>query len=216
MSPNQFILYAVIIGSLSSCATTLPVDDTTQVNDPRILAQEQWSRCAHFPSVELVEITTSGQLLVRDKITSNPPTRYFRCISAVAYEQVIAGRRDASDVVRYAFFTEKPPPRGPLSEIGELLPSSVKQFDAGQDVTFFYGLEGLNSRREVAVVWLAPQGVYRRTTQFIGPTRPRFQWSWRTDQIELPEDRSGIWSVRMFIEGRPAGEYQFQVLNGKV
>lgn len=215
MSSNRFILGAVIIGALASCETTAPVNDTTPMNDPGTLAQEQWDSCSHFSSVELVEITASGQLLVRDKVTSSPPTRYFRCISAVAYKQVLARRRDATDVVRYAFFTEKSPPRGPLSEIGELLPSSVKQFDAGQDVTFFYGLEALDSRLEVTLVWYAPQGAYWRTTQFIGPTRPRFQWSWRTNQIELPQDRPGVWSVRMFVEGRPAGEYQFQVLNGK-
>lgn len=216
MCPLRSILTVIIIGALSSCTTAPPVIDSTPVNDPRSLSREQWDSCSHFPSVELVEITSSGQLIVREKHGSQPPNDYLRCVNAVANKQVLSGRRDARDVVRYAYFTKNRPAGGSLSDIGESLPVSVKQFEPNQIVTFFYGLEGLDVQVEITLVWNSPQGAPWRTTQFIGPTGSSYQWTWRTDQIKLPEDRPGLWSVRMFIQGFPAGEYQFQVLKPNV
>ncbi len=216
MCSHRFILTAIILGALSSCATAPPANDPTSANDPRNLAQEQWDSCSHFPSVTLVEITSSGQLIVRESSQSSPPNKYLRCVSAVAYKQVLSGRRNASDVVRHAIFITNLPARGTLSDVGGSMPASVKQFDPDQDVTFFYGLEGLDVRVKVTLVWNAPQGMYRRTTKFVGPTGPIHEWTWATDRIELPDGRPGLWSVQMFIQGFPAGEYQFQVLKPKV
>lgn len=216
MFSYRFILSTLILGALSSCATAPPVNDATPANDPRSLAQEQWDNCSHFPSVELVEITSAGQLIVRDKQHSFPRLAYSRCVISVAAKQVFDGRRDPRDIVRYAYFTNKPPPRGSISVIAGQLPVWANQFDPEQGVTFFYALMGLNERVKVTLVWHTPQGgVYSSTTQFVGPTGPNARWTWRTKRIALPKGRPGSWSVQMFIQGLPAGEYQFQVLKPK-
>lgn len=216
MYSHRLLLIAIVFVALSSCAAAPTAGVRAPLNDPRSLAQEQWDSCSHFPSVELVEITSSGQLIVREKHASQPPNAYLRCISAVASKQALIGRREARDVVRHAYFTKNPPARESLSDVGGPLPVATKQFEPGQDITFFYGLEGLDVEVKVTLVWNSPQGAFWRTTEFIGPTDPSYEWTFSTDQIQLPEGLPGLWSVRMLIQGQYAGEYQFQVLKPKI
>jgi hypothetical protein len=199
----------IVLAVLTACSAR------PAVNDPRSLAQEQWDKCSDVPSVQFVEITDAGQLIVREENASQPVYEYSHCVDAVAYKQIIDGRRDARDVVRHAYFTKVSSVRGPLSDIGGSLPESATQFENDQDVTFFYAVEGPSVWIDIQLDWLSPQGAFRRTLETLKPVGPTYGWTWSANRIKLPADRMGVWTVQMFIENHLAGEYEFRVLEPK-
>lgn len=217
MTLAHLALSAVIAGALSSCATTQSTYSTALRSDPKILAQEQWDRCSHFPSVQLVNISNSGQLIIREKSGSSPPPNYLQCVNTVALKQFISNRRDASGIIRHAFFTDAPPHRDDLTATAGQIPAYIQQFEPGSNVTFFYGIEALEEEVELTIIWNAPPRKHwqRTINHSIGPADSRYEWYWGTDQIELPKDRPGLWSVKFLIQGQDAGEYQFQALKTK-
>lgn len=217
MTLFRLTLSVVIVGTLSSCMTTQPTNSTALPSDPKFLAQEQWDQCSHFPSVQLVEISNAGQLIIREKSGSSPPPDYLRCVNSAALRQFISNRRDASGIIRHAYFTNARPERDGLTSAAGQIPVSIKQFEPRSNVTFFYGIEALENEVELTIVWNAPPSSkwQRAINHTIGPAGSGYEWSWGTDRIELPNDRPGLWSVRLFIQGRDAGEYQFQALKTK-
>ncbi len=212
MAARGTALAVLAVGALSAC--TMPTTESAkpQTVDPRILAQEQWNACSHFPSVKLVEITDAGKLVVRETAASQPPNAYLRCVSHAALKQVLDGRRDGRDIVRRAYFTDAPSVDGPLSSIAGPLPRTVIEFEPGSDVTFFYDLEGLDRAIQVGLEWHGPGTLFWRTHQMAGPTGATYQGTFSTHRITLPRNQPGLWSVRLSIEGQSAGTYEFRVL----
>lgn len=196
---------AVILAAASSCATAPPEISPAQ------LAQEQWQSCSNFPSVELINITSSGKILVREKHASTPPEEYLRCVTAVKYKQVLSEQLDARNIVETAYLTDTPPDRHSLTHGAPHLPVRAERFSTGEYAYFFYWLEHLDQRLEVIVEWHGPEGVYQRNTMHIGPTRLAYRGTWSTDSILLPLGREGQWHVQMFVGGFFAGQYEFLV-----
>lgn len=194
---------------LSACASTSTFDD------PKVLAREQWETCAATTdSVELMEITATGKILYRDKHAAAPIERFQVCLGSIAYKQIIAGRRDAQVVIMSAYFTTDP--QRVVSGIMGPFPARQNRFVLGSDAVFVYSVPGTRQRLEVRHEWFSPDGPYTISRKRYGPTAARFQSIWGSDRVLLlPSAPTGTWRLRLFIEGRSAGEYTFEVIRAK-
>jgi hypothetical protein len=208
----------LILTILAGCATTEEIketDSTVQFHGikptPKELAQEQWDRCNHFPSVVLVEITQTGELLVREKHTSGPPQDYVRCINAVEFEQVLAGKKDAARLLQRAYFTNKPPGGGWLYQ--STYPPPAERVGIDEQITFFYLIKNPGRAFRIKIEWIGPDGKsarpYVRRHRIEDRLFPSF-WSTATlpRQIRSP----GLWTAKVYIEKLLAGEFEVELL----
>ena len=152
----RFAAVLTAISVLSGCAGT----GKERVRLTEIeLANRQWQLCSHFPTVELVDITAEGKLLVRDTSYSSPPIDFLRCTARVAYGQLQTGDRDAKTLIRDAYFTNAKPERSYLYKPSGHFPIKIVQFKSRQPVYFFFVVEvPSNAPARVSFEWTSPSG----------------------------------------------------------
>jgi hypothetical protein len=159
----------------------------------------------------LVEITQTGELLVREKHTSGPPQDYVRCINAVEFEQVLAGKKDAARLLQRAYFTNKPPGGGWLYQ--STYPPPAERVGIDEQITFFYLIKNPGRAFRIKIEWIGPDGKsarpYVRRHRIEDRLFPSF-WSTATlpRQIRSP----GLWTAKVYIEKLLAGEFEVELL----
>lgn len=201
----------VLILFLTGCAGTGSKVNSYQT--PESLAKMQWQACSHFPSVELVEITLHGKVLVRDSSYSSPPVDFDRCLASVAYQQVLDGDRNARSLVRDAYFIDARPERAYLYKPSGHFPEAVDQFTADQFVYFFFALDAPSAIPVyISSEWTSPSGEIIRKDPKSIVSKGAAARRWAVEQLNLPGKTKGRWSVKLLIENRDAGEYYFTVL----
>lgn len=207
---DQYFSILLIVLVVSGCAATSMQSKTYHAAED--LAQQQWQSCSHYPSVELVEITAQGNLLVRDRHYSSPPVLYQRCIAGVAYQQVLSGQRNAKSLIRDAYFIDTEPDRDYLYKPSGHFPDVIRDFSAGQAVYFFFVMDAPNTATvSVSFDWKSPSGLIIRT----GPRKiqsPRAAArKWTHERFIAADATRGLWSVRLYIDSFDAGEYYFTI-----
>jgi len=189
-----------------------PGSNQVKFESAESLAKKQWQACSYFPSVELVEITAQGEVMVRDLHYSSPPIDFQRCLARLAYRQVMSGKRNAQSLIRDAYFTDSKPVREYLFKPSGHFPVAVDRFSPNQSVYFFFVMDAPSVVPvRISFDWSSPSGKSFRT-----PPRPiRIKGAaarrWSFEKFNLPSDATGRWSARLFIENIDAGEYFFTV-----
>ena len=188
--------------------------ETTVVSldTPENLAKLQWEACSDAPSVELVEITPAGEIIIKVADYSSPPADYLRCLATVAYQQVVDGKRNAQSLIRDIFFIDTRPTRSYLYKPSGHYPEAVELFASDQHAYLFVVISAPYAYPvNVSSVWTSPTGeVYRKE-----PRKLRSKGSnhrrWFVEQLVESDKSLGQWSVKLLIEGRDAGDYSFEV-----
>lgn len=206
-----FIITLHLLLVTAGCATSGNNQDKYEA--PENLAKRQWQECSHYPSVELVEITTQGKLLVRDLHYSSPPVDFLRCIARVAYGQVLSGKRDAQSLIRDAYFVDAKPDREYLFKPSGHFPEQINVFSSEQAVYFFFVIEAPSDTPvRVSVEWSKPSGERIHTLPGKVMTSSAAARKWSFEQLNRTNKVKGRWSVRLFIDEFDAGEYFFDVV----
>lgn len=206
----EYSLIFLLFLCLAGCAGT--GSKQVRYDKPKQLAQKQWQNCSHFPTVQLVDITDAGKVMVRDLSYSSPPVAFQRCLASVAYRQVLAGKRDAQSLVRDAYFIDTRPRRAYLFKPSGHYPPEVDQFSPDQFVYFFFTFEAPNTTpAHVSSVWTSPSGeiIRKEPRQILSKGAAARRWA--VEQLIKTDKTRGRWSVNLFIENRAAGEYFFSV-----
>ncbi len=202
----------VLVSALGACAAGGPDRASPRDLSPRQLAQEQWDECATSPSLVLSEISEDGRLYYRERDASTPTTAFQRCIAFVAYRQVDAGERPAKDIVHRAYFTDQPPPARILSEIAGHAPPRKHEFLYESWVHFYLMIDATKRQRDVQLVWFNERDSWRRSSFKMGPTGKNYIGTWEVKSLFVGQGApTGLWGVRLRIDGRDAGEYIFNV-----
>jgi hypothetical protein len=207
---NYKIFTLLALLASSACTTTGKNQDSHQTSID--LAKSQWESCSHYPSVELVEITPEGKLLVRDLHYSSPPIDFLRCIARVSYQQVLSGTRPAKSLVRDAYFVDAKPDREYLYKPSGHYPEQIDVFSPEHEVYFFFVIEVPNNAPvQVSFEWRTPLGKSIRTNPRKIKESGAAARKWSIEQLGQTNKALGNWSVRLFIDEFEAGEYFFKV-----
>ncbi len=204
----SYLLLFLVLGITTGC-----VGISKNFEAPEKLAKRQWQACSHYPTVEFVEVTGEGQLLVRDLHYSSPPVDFQRCLAEVAFKQVLSGKRDAKSLVREAYFVDTKPDREYLYKPSGHFPEEISLFSPDQPVYFFFVIDAPSNRQvRVSFEWGTPEGETIRTRPIEIPNKGAAARKWKFEQFIRPNIAKGRWSVRLFIEENEAGEYFFDIV----
>lgn len=200
-------LVAAVAVALAGCGTPTK----TEITNPKTLAHEQWESCSDFPSVELVEISDDGNILVRDKQYSAPPFAFRRCLMSKAYDQVFEGRRHARDMIVTAHFTDEVP-EGFTSEMIGPFPSKKDSFRSDEDVRFYLVMKGSDRPLNFTFEWTGPGGVMTVYSEK-RPSLKRRYINFSINEAYSPERQGGSGPVRLDISmnGYPLGTFHTRI-----
>lgn len=189
------------------------------------LAWARWKQCDRFPTVQLKEITPSGETWVWTHFGTDL-TAWRECDRAARVEQERAGlfkpgaqpaigEADARGLVRHAYFTTAPPASGTYLRSGGLfknVPPPAEAVAGDKPVTFFYAVTQVGRVLAADIRWLTPDGTVAKVSrQTVDQTGRPGSWVWRTDTISTSELRSGRWAVELLLDGHPVGRYEVSV-----
>ena len=223
LRPSFFPLRpSAVIGAL---ITLLTGDGcaTFQNTPAQDLAWERWEKCNRFATIQLKEIRPNGEVWVTYTEWGVSVPQWQECMHAALEEQKKAGRlaagaqppvsaSDARGLVRFAYFTDQPPPPGTFlrTTFGRNMPPEIPQFSSGP-VTFFYAIKQVGRILSIDLQWIGPDGSrVKSATQIIDQTGRSGSWTWRTHTLEASELRqSGEWKVELRIDQPLVGAYAF-------
>ena len=187
------------------------------------LAYERWKKCDHFPYVTLKELMPNGEIWVWYRSPDDLES-WKRCNRDAWLEQQRTGKvganqappltkAEAQEVVRFAYFTDEPPPPGTFlrPSVGSNMPLNVKEFPPGKPVTFFWGLNQIGRVIKIRLAWKAPDGrlvkTVERTMRQQGISG---SWVWQVETVPASEtEQPGRWTVELVVDENASGEYSF-------
>ena len=177
------------------------------------LGQEQWDACSGYPSVELMQITPDGQVLVRDKHQFGPPLKFQRCMAKVAFQQVVDGRRSPKHLLRRAYFSDRPVTAKNGFVTGGYGPArrTDSTFGPDEEVYFILVMETMLQRMEFTFTLSDEQGKLISYLRRVGPNRENSVGMYITQKLDLPPDEYGRFTVFVDVDGRDVGQFSLTV-----
>lgn len=202
-------IIASIIAALSVASCVTGEGPT----DPIGLAKEQWDACDHFPSVDLVEISDTGRVTVRDKQYSTVPAAFSSCMGHIEYRQVFDGRRPASDLIRRAYFSNEALKAKNGMIIGLSGPSKKRgqKFSVGEDIYMVILIESSPRHLDFVFAVSDVSGPVYTYEKSISPTKSTASGTYLAQKIGIPVGGTGEYSVGVKMNGYDMGQYAFTV-----